>query len=794
MQVPHSWLQELTGLDWSATEMADRLTMAGTACEQIDDVAAHLDRVVVGRVESLRPHPNADKLRLATVSTGGATDEIVCGAPNVAVGQMVAVAQLGAELVGGLTIKAAKIRGVESRGMICSQAELGLSDDQAGIWVLPEDVVVGQPVAEALSLNDSVLHFELTPNRADSMSVLGIARDLAALSGETLRYPTRDLHQEGDDLNQHFSIDVADTEACPRFTVRVIRDVTIGPSPWWLQRRLLLAGVRPISNVVDVTNYVMLEYGNPSHAFDLDKLGTNKIGVRWGQAGERVVTLDGKERATGPEILVVTNGDKAVSVAGVIGGASTEISDETTNICLEMAYWNPGVVRRCRKKLEIVTDASQRFEKGADPNAIEAVSAYAAQLIADLGGGTVQNGFVDTYPRPIQRPRIELRTARCGEILGYPVTTERITEILTGLEFDVSTGDPLVVDCPTWRHDMEREIDLIEEVGRINGYDIVPDVDVAYGPLVAPRHRIDIFRDELRTQLCAGGFDECMGHGLGSSQLAEKLAPERPLVRIVNPVSEDLDIARNNLYQHMLESIGHNINHRNLDLRLFEIGRIYLPPANDAGEGTESLRLVIGVAGEMTGDWRNPSRSLDFYDLSGALIATARHFRWPELTLRPEAIPWADAGASFAIRVGDCLLGAAGRVDAQLARQFDIKLPVYLAELTLDSLVAAAPDVKFAPLPRYPASSRDIAAVVSTDVPVGEMLAKATEAAGPLLESIRLFDLFTGKQLGEGKQSVGIRLDYRAEDRSLTSDEVDAAQKAVIAALQAAFTAEIREN
>ncbi len=794
MKISYSWLKELTGLDWPVEEMGDRLTLCGTACEEIDPLDRHLDKVVVGEVTDLQPIEGADKIRKATVNIGDETLDLVCGAPNVAVGQKVAVAQVGAEMAGGLKIKKSKIRGIPSAGMICAADELGLFEDHSGIMVLDESAVPGTPLVDLLDLHDYVMGFELTPNRADSMSAIGIARDLAALASIKVKYPEYELKQIAEKASDHIKVSIEDPDACPRFTARIIRNVKIGPSPWWVQKKLIGAGIRPISNVVDVTNLIMIESGNPVHAFDLDNFGSDEVVVRRAKNGETLKTLDGKDHELTEEVLLITNGKEAKAAAGVMGGFDSEVTDDTKNILLEAAYFDPSVIRKSRKYLGFVTEASTRFEKGVDPNHVQITSEHVAALFQQLCGGEVLDGIVDCYPKKIEPNTVELRPKRCCDIMGIDVSVEKMTQIFRDLEFEVEGTDPLKVSAPTFRHDIEREIDLIEEVARIMGFDAIPDSTDALGPLFTPTHEEDIFEDEVRVVLTGAGYDEIMGHGLADSRLCKVLNPELPQLKILSPVSEELDIMRNDLAHTGLSSVAHNLAHRNLDMRLFEIGRVYFPP-NDKDEWIEEDRLMCLVTGNTTATWRDRPRELDFYDLTAALDALAERFHWPKLGFEPEPINYFEKEISFAIMLGDRRVGTIGRVSNKTARKFEVKQPVYLAQMSMDVLRELACDLaEFTALPTFPAALRDLALVVDTTVKVGDIVDLVAKNAGKMAESIDIFDLYTGKQIGDGKKSVGVSITYRSPERSLSSEEIDKTQEKIITRLKKQFNAEIRDK
>jgi phenylalanyl-tRNA synthetase beta chain len=794
MKISYKWLKELTGLDWSPDEMGERLTLSGTSCEYIESTARYMDNVVVGQVVELSAIEGADKIRKAVVDDGTGRVDVVCGAPNVAARQKIAFARIGARLVGDFLIKKVKIRGIESFGMICSERELGMSDDHSGIIVLDDDAPVGTPLVEHLDYDDFMLTFELTPNRPDSMSAIGIARDLAALASIKLRRPQIDLTEVATPASDSIKVSIDDPEACPRYAARIIKNVKIARSPWWVRKRLLACGVRPISNVVDITNLVMLECGHPLHAFDLDRFGSDEVVVRRAHDREKFSTLDGQEHSLDEQVLLITNGKSGVAAGGVMGGLNSEVEDDTTNILLEAAYFNPSVIRKSRRKLETVTESSSRFEKGADPNGIEYALNRAAQLMHELCGGEVHAGIVDCYPKRIEPRTIEFRPARCNAVLGSNYSAERMKQILTDLELHVSGDDPLVVTAPTFRPDLEREIDLIEEVVRIEGFDSIEDSVTNIGPLFSRTLPEDQFAREARWVLTACGFDEMLDHGLGSSRVAKLFNPDLPQVRILNPVSEELDIMRNSLAPSALAAVSHNLAHRVLDLRLFELGKVYFAGSDDT-DWREPDRLALTVSGNTPQGWRETARPFDFHDLTGALQRLVEHFRWPDFDFIPDKVSFLDDEISFRIESEGRAVGWAGLIASDKARALGVKQPVLVAEIDLEGLINTREDrIKFEPLAVYPAAPRDLAILVDVAIPAGEIIECVRKAAGELAESVEVFDLYTGKQIEKGRKSIALSISYRSLSGSLSTEQVEETQRRVVAKLEQQFNAEIRDK
>ncbi len=794
MKVSYKWLCELTGVDWPVKELAERLTLCGTACEDIAPLAQYMQNVVVGKVDKVEKVEGADKIVKATVDLGKEKLTVVCGAPNVAEGQTVPVALIGAKLAGEMEIKRAKIRGVESTGMICSERELGLSDDHSGIMVLDDSLPAGAPLADALNLDDYILTFELTPNRGDSMSAIGIARDLAAIASVKLKRPTTAIKESTEKATDLVSVKIEDPDACPRYAARIIRDVKIGESPQWVKNKLIASGVRPISNVVDVTNLVMLETGHPLHAFDFHRFGSSEVVVRRARDKERFTTLDGKERELTPDVLMITNGKEGVAVGGIMGGLNSEISDDTKDILLEAAYFNPVTIRRGRRHLGMMTESSQRFEKGTDPNGVPYAIDRAAYLFQELCGGSVSAEIVDCYPKKIEPNTIDYRPSRCTPVLGADIPHERMAAIMTDLEFDVRQGQTWRVTVPTFRTDLDREIDLVEEVARIYGYHQIPDAVTNIGPLFNPTHFGDVFIADTRRVLSGAGFDEILDHGLGNDRKMKMFAPGIALLRIVNPNSEDLNVMRSSMLPTLLNVVGHNIAHRNLDLRLFEIGKVYFPP-NEKGEWVEQDRISLAVTGRSEISWRDKPRPLDYYDLTGGIEALGHHFSWPAFEYRPAAHEGFESSATFDIMLKGETIGLIGQVNSATARKFDIKQAVFAAEFATAGLIGASRKLKeYQPLPVYPAALRDIAMVVDESIPAGELVRAIRKSAGELADEVKIFDLYTGQQIPQGKKSIAIAIDFRSRERSLSSDEVDTLQETIVRELKQQFKAEIRDK
>lgn len=796
MKLPYSWLIELTGLDWSPTDMADRLTMSGTYVEEIEPAGRFLDHVVVARVMSLSPVPDAKKLQLAEVTTGDEIFQVVCGAPNVAVGQLVPLALPGARMANGMTIAVGEIRGVRSQGMLCSESELGVSHDHAGIMVLESTLPVGTALREAIGFDDCILHFELTPNRGDSHSAIGIARDLVALAGSRLRRPDIHFTESGTPTAEHVSIRIENPDDTPRFTLRVIRNCTNGKSPWWLQRKLLLSGVRPISTLVDISNLVMLETGNPLHAFDFDRFNSPELLVRRAKSGERLTTLDGKDRTLSPDVLLITDGQRPRGAAGVMGGIDSEVNDSTRNVLLEAAFFNPSVIRKSRRSLDISSEASHRFERTVDFDNLHTASNRCASLIAELCSGQIAPGIAEAYPRPMKPSTIRFRPSFCNRILGTAYSPERMDQVLTSLGCRVSSsgeGEIKAVDVPSYRPDLTQEYDLFEEISRIEGYHTIPEATRTKGPLYTPLHRHDLQLEQIRSLLTGAGFDEIMGHGLAHSKKLNMLHPSEAMIKILNPVADDLDAMRNSLLANLLETVSHNVAHRNLSLRLFELGNVYLPDSDS--KAREPLMLGLATCGVSPGNWKDKSRPLMLHDITGAIEIIANHYRLPPISHEADSSAWGETGSRFTLSVGGEVVGRVAQVATAMLRKFDIKQPVAVAEIDLARLLARADYLPaFEPLPVYPSAPRDLALVIDSATPAAEIVSVIRQSAGELASRVIVFDEYTGSQIPPGKRSLALTIDYRSPDRSLTGEEVEARQLEVIAALRGKLNAEVRDK
>lgn len=816
MKVSTEWLSDYISLDGvNIEELAEQITRSGIEIDSVENRNQGVTGVVVGFVKSKEKHPDADKLNICVVDAGEAEElQIVCGAKNVAAGQKVPVALVGAKLPGGLEIKKAKLRGALSQGMICSAKELGLNDkllpkeQQEGILVLPEDTVIGTPITELLGLDDKVLDFDLTPNRSDCLSMLGAAYEVGAILGRDVKLPQpeKELIESAQPAKDRIAVKIEAPELCSRYAVRHISGVKIGPSPLWMQNRLIAAGIRPISNIVDITNYVMLEYGQPLHAFDADKITGGVIGVREAKEGEKLVTLDGQERELEAGALLIVDGSNhPVGLAGVMGGLDSEVTDQTVNIVLESAKFDGGTVRKTSRTLGLRSEASQRFEKEVDPAAVIPALNRAAVLMVQYAGGSVSDGIVEIVNREPEERIITLSLRKLNDYLGTDISTLETKTILERLHF-ASADLPeqvLAVRIPTRRGDISRDVDLIEEVARLYGYDNIPTTLIE-GPTTAGGYtKPQALRRSLRGLLVHGGWQEVLGYSFireGAAATFPRLGVEGREIRLAMPMSEDRSVLRGSLLPGMIDIAVYNRNRKQDNLALFEIGSVFL---TDEEKLTKQPRELPVLSLLLTGEraekrWNAPAEKVDFFDLKGALESLFAY-----LGLDGRIVYEADQpqgfhpGRSASIYLhgaeGKLRVGSLGQLHPELQREADLD-DTYAAELLLEPLYRYAGEtVVYRELPRYPAMQRDIAVVVGAEVEAGALIASIRDTAGELLESVQVFDVFTGSKLGEGKKSVALSLVYRHKERTLTDEEVTAVHDLVVARLSQTFAAELRK-
>ena len=799
MKISLNWIKELVDLpEVSKEEIIQSLTMSGLEVEDVIDQNKLYENFVVGFVKEKKKHPNADKLSICTVTTGEKDFQVICGAPNVEEGQKIVFAQIGATVPkGNFKIGKAKIRGVESFGMICSESELQLSENHEGIMVLQNDLKEGIPISQALNLNDTILEIAITPNRSDALSHLGVARDLAAIFNSNVKVPEISFEESKDKTSDYASVELIDTKNCPRYSSRIIKGVTIKESPEWLKRRLKNIGLRPINNIVDVTNYIMYETGQPLHAFDLENLSLHKIIVQSTQGESLFTTLDSKQRKLPSGTLMICDGEKPVAVAGVMGGENSEVTFATKNILIESAYFNPSSIRNSSKSLGLSTDASYRFERGTDPNGTVYAAERSAQLIAQLAGGEILGGVIDNYPEKIKDVEVRLRFSRVKKILGYDVPKNKIAEILVnlGMEILVETDEELHVSVPTFRPDIDREIDLIEEIARIHGYDNIPTVS-RISITLGEKTDESSFSQTVKETALALGFSEMINNPLQSEKTSALTGNP---IKLLNPQSADMSYLRTSLLPGALQIISANINVGEKDLKLFEVGNIFqlindeaIKEFSDFNENESFILVITGKANQKT--WYSSEENEDFFDLKGFVKSFVSKFSLDNVlqySYNHEGNPIFNAYFTLGYKNTD--IGIGGSVKTEVLKKFDISQDVYCFELNLDKFKEIpVPEKVYQELLRYPKVFRDFAFIFDKSVTYEEVSDFILEKSSGLLKSVNLFDLFEGEFLGNNKKSMAFSLEFFDNTRTLNDDEVENEFLHLISEVTGKFNAKLR--
>ena len=818
MKVSLKWLSDYVDVPSDIKEFCDRLDLTGTGVEGVEKLGSAYDGVVVGHVLTCEPHPDSDHMHVVTVDVGaGEPVQIVCGAPNIAAGIKVPVATIGAVLPGDFKIKKSKLRGVTSCGMCCSKRELGMGTDHEGIWILPEDAACGQPIADYLKLTDTVLDLEITPNRPDCLSMVGMAREVGAMYQVPASDPLQDMAGKLEISAAEaasVSVSIEDEVRCPRYTARVIRDCKVGPSPDWMVERLAAIGQRSINNIVDVTNYILFLFGQPLHAFDFDKLvgddGAAKVIVRAAQEGERLVTLDGEDRALTPDMTVIATPERgAVALAGVMGGLDTEVTDETTNILLEAATFEAGRTSRTSRNLGLISESSMRYERGVDDHSIEVRSAAAAALVAEVSGGTVVlmnegDEIVDTWPVRSEPVKLRFRVPRFCAMMGSDIPADFVVGTLERLGCKVEGSidtEVLEVVAPTFRPDLEREIDLYEEVLRLWGMDRIGST------LPGGRGRVGVRTEEQRIAslvndtLRACGMNETMTYSFAEPSDIERLRMKADdlgdAVELLNPLNADQSVMRQSIVPGLLRSVAYNQSRGVKNVQLYEIGTVFF-----AAEGRKKPKERQKVAGVMAGamheaGWNRSEVAFDFFDGKGVLESIARELALPKVRFRALSAEEAlhlQPGRAAEMMAAGAVIGWVGEIHPLAAGAFEANAPIVAFELDMAALVKAArPARDYVDVPTFPAVAMDQAFVVSEDVTHERMCQVMTSAGGKLLESVSLFDVYRDEErVGAGKKSMAYALTYRAADRTLTSEEVERAHERLVKKVCGATGAEVR--
>ncbi len=804
MKVSLSWLKEYVPLVDDVEQLAEKLTMVGLEVDTIEDRFQYLDTVKVARVEAVAPHPNADKLKCCRLSTGDDQAEVICGAPNVAAGQLVPLALPGTVLPDGREIRSATIRGVASSGMICSQAELELSGDHSGIWVLPDDLPLGVCLAEALNLADHVLDIDLTPNRPDCLSMIGVAREIAAFSDQPLTLPDISTGGDGQAIDDKTSVTIEDPDLCPRYAARLIENVTVGPSPDWLQERLRSVGQRPINNIVDITNFVMLEMGQPLHAFDFDHLAGHRIVVRRARPGEMFVSLDNKERRLDGEMLMICDGEKPVAIGGVMGGLNSEVETTTRNILLESACFNPLSIRKTAKELGLHTEASHRFERGVDPDGTLAALDRAARLIAELGRGQLAAGSIDAHPGLQPVAPITLSIAATNRLLGTTLDGTDIGRLLAAIGIATETGgageDRITATPPSFRVDLIQPEDIMEEVARTWGYDRIPTRMPHIAAGSARQNPLRQTKLYLRRLMTGQGFTETVNYSFIRADAADALQlaandMRRSCVKILNPISEDQGVMRTTLVPGLLETLGRNLARQVKSLKCFELGKVF----TDRGPDTQPQEEEM-LAGLWTGDrteaaWHGKPAACDFYDIKGAVESLTQALRIDPVEYRApaaDAAPYLRESAAAEVIADGETLGFLGALAPEVTARFNLKQQVFVFELAVTRLHALIPaSITARPIPKFPSVARDITLIIPHALAAEAVCQHIRKSGETLVEDVRIFDVFEGMPIPAGKKSLSVRVTYRSPEATLEDEAVNTIHQRLSAQLLEVFQAQL---
>ena len=793
MNLPMSWLNDYMDIDVTPKEYSDKMTMSGSKVEGYESVGDNVQNVVTGKVLTCEDHPDSDHLHVCTVDAGtGEILQIVCGAPNVKAGVIAPVALVGAVLPDG-KIKKGKLRGVESCGMLCSHDELGITEDmlgyepEYGILLLPDDTPIGKDIRDIFGMNETVVEFEITSNRPDCFSIIGLARETAATFNKKFTIPEVKFTENSENIADTISVEVLDKDKCKRYCARMVKNVKIGPSPSWMQQRLTACGVRPINNIVDITNYVLLEYGQPMHAFDLRDLEDNKIVVRRAADGEVIKTLDEQDRTLTANDLVIADGKRAVAIAGVMGGFNSEVKDDTTTVVFESATFDGASVRLTAQRVGLRTEASSRYEKGLDYNNTVPAVERACQLVEQLGCGEVVGGMIDVMGNVTDMKTLPFRPDKINAFLGTDIPTEDMVKIFDMLEIKVDL-DKMTVTPPSFRPDLEGEADIAEEVARFYGYDKIPVTLLSGEATCGKKTERQKAQDAIGEVLNAQGMYEIYTYTFVSPSIFDKLnipqdSDMRNVVKITNPLGEDTSVMRTTTIASMLDILSRNYNYRNPAAKLFEIGKVFIP-TEEGKLPEEPVKITMGMYGG----------KVDFYDLKGiceSMFADlhVEKVKYEAVTDNPTFHP----GRCAKLTAGGKMLGIMGEIHPAVTRKYGIETPVYIAELDFENVfVNINTNIKFKELPKFPAVTRDIAMLVDKTIPVADIEEIIVRASGKNLESVSLFDVYEGEQIPEGKKSVAYSAVYRAADRSLTGEEVQKSFDKVVRSLEHQLGAQLR--
>jgi phenylalanyl-tRNA synthetase beta chain len=808
MQVSIKWLKDYIDFKESPEEIADKLTMAGVPVENIIRQGDEISKVVTGRVTHMEKHPNSDHMWVCNVDAGqGEEIVIVTGAQNVHAGDVVPVALVGSHLPGGVKISKGKLRGIMSCGMLCSAKELQLDMDKLtdeqkdGIFILPSDTGIGKDIKEVLGLDGVVLEFELTANRADCFSVLGLVREIAVLTDNKPKYPVIEVSEIAEKSSDLVEVEIKAPNLCPRFSAKVLKNIKIAPSPEWMQERLESAGIRSINNVVDVTNFVMVELGQPMHAYDYDTLQGHKLVARRAFDGEKITTLDGNERETSTDTIIIADGAHGVGLAGVMGGLETEVTDNTKNVVLEAASFNGACIRRTSRACGLHSEASGRFERGVDTkNTVRALN-RAAQLLVEMGACDACEGFVDVYPKPESAAEVKFTAAEINSRLGTNIPAATIKEILTKLEFKVEENDgEFTAIVPSWRGDVRLMADISEEISRIYGFDNIASTMPSGSMMQGGQDEQKDFVDMAKEILCGVGLNEVLSFSFTHPQTFDKLlvpmeSELRNAVPILNPITDEFPLLRTTLVSSVLETVSRNHSRKNEDVRIFEIGTVFKPKQIPL---TELPVETIKLCGALTGhryphSWSQSREMTDFYDAKGVVEILLDKLGIGKYTVESGEHYAMHPGKTAFFKKGREVIATVGEVHPKVQQNMDIAKKTYLFEMDIKVLMKYSSLIpRYKAVPKYPATSRDLALTVAAEVTAAEVEAKITKSGGKFLSGVTLFDVYTGEQVGEGKKSLAFSLQFQAADKTLTDADVDEPYNKILDVLEKEFGAKLR--
>lgn len=792
MKVPYKWLKDYVDIDINAQELGDMLTLSGSKLEEVITSGDEIQNVVTGKLLKIEPHPDAEKLVICQVEVG--KDEpiqIVTGAKNMVEGDIVPVALHGSTLPGGVKIKKGKLRGILSNGMMCSAEEIGVTEEHPvhGLMILDKDTEVGKDIKDVLGLDNPVLDFEITSNRPDCLSIIGIARETAATLNTKYRKPKFDFTEaKGKNIKDELTVEVKD-KLCKRYMARIVKNIKIEPSPAWMQERLTLAGVRPINNIVDITNFVMIELGQPMHAFDKRMISSNKIVVERAKADEKFTTLDGTERILTENQLMIKNGDKSVAIAGIMGGLNSEVTEDTKEIIFESANFDGTNIRVSSQKLALRTEASGRYEKDLDPNLCMEALNRACNLIEELNAGEIEEGVIDIYPEKVTKHYVEVDYKWVNEFLGTKLSMEEMKGCLDRLELDTEiNGDTLKVLSPTFRGDINIREDVAEEIARIYGYNVIESTVIQSPSIRTGKSRKQIIKDMVIESLLASGLNESISYSFISPKVFDKiLIPNdselRNVVKIRNPLGEDFSVMRTTTLHSMMESLQRNHSRNNEFARLFEIGKVYMPASNENNIPEEKNVVTVGMYG-----------NVDYFDLKGVIENLLEVLGIKNVSyVRESENPTFHPGKTASVMVKNKCYGIIGEIHPDVAENYGVEERCYIAEISLDELIENASTKKeYEPIPKFPAVTRDMAIIVDEDILVQQIEDIIKRQGSSILESYKLFDVYKGTQVPEGKKSVAYSITYRDKNKTLTEKEVEKVHNKIIKTLEHLIGAELR--